>query len=413
MDPTSKIRTSFETTLDSSPTPLEEESSQTDSPLNYYRSSADAHVQGQNETGSINNIKDQNINSHIFTSSGIPTVFHEVRRIDSAQPATEDQLAQASSQAPAISVTKGKASIGPPKILNSGIQPPSPSVNLTHINVQVPVSAPVNATVKAYPAPTDLIDLSGFEFKIDDYQDNYSNVSNIGKNLGKKFNLTPFEVGAIRAYTGDSYLHINWQMRNLPDPSVDLYSAKALEKSGVRKDMAELIANLTNGLQKLPSSQSSSTRFKGLGRDANLPANELAKYKKGAQVSTPMFTSTTGTLEQMGHNFWWDGSPHAIVIHQAFMGNGRDVGPFSAVPDEAEILFLPNTKFLVTHVNDNVSFGAGVSKHNKYKDDIARSDAYKLGNEKLTKTVISLQELLPEIQPKEKKSMFRSSVKSF
>ena len=403
MDPTSKNRTSFETALDSSPTSLEEESSQMDSPLKDYRSGADAHVQGQNNSDSIKNIKDQNINSHIFTSSGIPTVFHEVRQIDSAQPATEDQLSQASSPTPAISVTKGKASIGPPKMLNSGNQPPSPSVNSSQVNVQVPVNAPV----KAYPAPTDLKDLSGFEFKLDHYQENYSNVSNAGKNLGKEFNLTPFEVGAIRAYTGDTYLYINWQMRNLPNPSVDLYDAKALEHSGVPKDMAELIANLTNGLKKLPSTQSSSTRFKGLGRDANFPANELAKYKEGAQVSTPMFTSTTGTLEQMGHNFWWDNSPHAIVIHQAFMGNGRDIGPFSALPDEAEILFLPNTKFLVTHVKDNVIFGAGVSKHAKFKDDKARSDAYKLDDKKLIKTVISLQELPPEIQPKEKKSMFK------
>jgi len=405
MDSTSKLRTSVELYLENNSIHPENESNPAENLLTECRSGADVHVQNQNGSESTKNIKDQNTSSHIFSYSGIPTAFHEVRQIDSAQPATDDQLAQASSPTPAISVTKGKASIGPPKILNSGNQPSSSSVNLTQVNVQVPVNA--------YPPPTDLKDLSGFEFKIDHYQDNYSNVSNAGKNLGKKFNLTPFEVGAIRAYTGDTYRHINWQMRNLPIPSVDLYDAKALEHSGVRKDMAELIANLANGLKKLPSAQTSSTRFKGLGRDANLPADELAKYKEGAQVSTPMFSSTTGTLEQMGHNFWWDGSPHAIVIHQAFMGNGRDIGPFSELPDEAEILFLPNTKFLVTHVQDNVIFGAGVSKHNKYKDDKARSDAYKLGNEKLTKTVISLQELPPEIQLKEKKSMFRSSVKSF
>jgi hypothetical protein len=405
MDPTSKIRTSFETDLDSSPTSLEDESSQTESPLKDYRSGAEIHVQNQNEGDSTKNIKDQNISNHLFTSSDIPTAFHEVRQIDSTQPEPEDQLAQASSQTPVIGVTKGKASIGPPQILNSGNQPPSSSANLTKVNAQ--------ASVGTYPEPIDIKDLSNFEFKLENYQDNYSNVSNAGKNLGKKFNLTPFEVGAIRAYTGNSYLHINWQMRNLPDPSVDLYDARALERSGVTKDMAELIANLANGLKKLPPAQTSSTRFKGLGRDANLPADELAKYKKGAQVSTPMFSSTTGTLEQMGHNFWWDGSPHAIVIHQAFMGNGRDIGPFSELTDEAEILFLPNTKFLVTHVQDNVIFGTGVSKHNKYKDDKARSDAYKLDDKKLIKTVISLQELPPEIQPKEKKSMFRSSVKNF
>ena len=218
MDPTSKIRTSSEPALDSSPTLPEEESSQTQNPLKDYRSSADVHVQDQNEGSSTKNIKDKNISNHIFTSSDIPTDFHEVRQIDSTQPATEDRLAQASSQTPAIGVTKGKASIGPPQISNSGNQPPSASANLTKVKVQ--------ASVGAYPAPTDIKNLSSFEFNIENYKDNYFNVSNAGKNLGKKFNLTPFEVGAIRAYTGDSYLYINWQMRNLPDPSVDLMMPK-------------------------------------------------------------------------------------------------------------------------------------------------------------------------------------------
>ena len=61
MDPTSKIRTSFETDLDSSPTSLEDESSQTESPLKDYRSGAEIHVQNQNEGDSTKNIKDQNI----------------------------------------------------------------------------------------------------------------------------------------------------------------------------------------------------------------------------------------------------------------------------------------------------------------------------------------------------------------
>jgi hypothetical protein len=405
MDPTSKIRTSFESPIESNSTPPEKESSQTESPIKKLHSSAATHVQNQNESEATKNIKDQNISSNIFSYSGISTVFHEVRQSDSTPPATEDQLAQANSQIPATGVTQAKASIGPPKMLNSGNQAPSPSANLIKVDVKAPAHI--------YPKPSELKDLSKFKFEFDDYKDSYFDVSVAGKKLGEKFNLTKFEIGAIRAYTGDSYLFINWQMRNLPDPLVDLYDAKALEKSGVRKDMAELIANLTNGLKKLPSSQSSSTRFKGLGRDANLPADELAKYKKGARVSTPMFTSTTNTLEQMGHDFWWNGSPHAIVIHQAFKGNGRDIGPFSVLPDEAEILFLPNTKFLVTHVNNNVIFGEGVSKHAKYMDDKARSDAYKQGDKKLIKTVISLQELPPEIQFTQKESLFRSSVKSF
>lgn len=405
MDPTSKTRISFEISLESSPTPPETKSSQTENPLKEYRSGADVHVQNQNEGESKKNIKDQNVSSNVFAYSGIPTIIHEVRQSDSTQSASEDQVSQVNSQTPSIGVTKGKASIGPPKMLNSGNQVSSSSANLTKVDVKT--------SANTYPKPTAIKDLSGFQFESDHYKNYYLSVSDAGRDLGEKFNLTPYEVGAIRAYTGDSYLFINWQMRNLPDPLVNLYDAQALENSGVRQDMAELIANLANGLKKLPPAQTSSTRFKGLGRDANLPAAELAKYKKGAHVSTPMFTSTTHTLEQMGHDFWWNGSPHAIVIHQAFMGNGRNIGPFSGLPDEDEILFLPNTKFLVTHVNDNVSFGAGVSKHNKYKDDIARSDAYKLGDERLTKTVISLQELPPEIQPKEKKSMFRSSVKSF
>ncbi len=444
----------------------EKKFSQTKNPTKNYCADAKTHVQSQSDGEVTKSIKDQNISSNIFDSSGIPTILYELRQSDFEQPESEGQPDQTPDQTAATGVTKGKASIGPAKALNSGIfdssgiptilsevrqsdfeQPESkdqlgqapgqtaatgvtkkasigPAKTLNSGNqVSSPATSIPKTVIQApghtYPKPKEIKDLSKFKFDNQNYKDNYLAVSQEGKDLGKQFQLTMEEVGAIRAYTGDSYKYINWQMRNLPDPLVDLYDAQALENSGVRSDMAKLIANLVSGLEKLPSAQSSTTHFEGLGRDTNLPAAELAKYKQGAIVSTPMFTSTTTKLGQLADMDWWTKFPQTIIIHQRPNGNGRNIGPFSAISKESEILFLPNTRFGVNSVKENVKVGGPINwsqMHNLNEDQI--NAAYNAPMiEELSKTVIALQELPPkqpaQPKPKEKTSLFTSSIRGF
>jgi hypothetical protein len=199
---------------------------------------------------------------------------------------------------------------------------------------------------------------------------------------------------------------INYQLRNLPDPNVNVYDAAALKKSGVNADMADLIANLVNGLKKLPPAQLEGEIIKGHGRDANLPKEELEKFKEGNTVSPSMFISTTNSLEQMVSSNWWNGNPQAMIIHQAPNGNGRDIAAFSPYEYESEILFLPNTKFKVEYRKDNVTIGGGVpmdinppSIKAQYDEKTKQAWADKYNDpsgQKYKKTIIALRELPPD-----------------
>ncbi len=421
MDPASKIRKFFGRPVESDKETSGKESGQTKSLEKKHRSDSVDHIQTAVKSESIKNIKDQDIGINVFGYSRIPTIFHEVRQIGSENDLTQtdyrEQVAEANSQTASIEPAKSMIPTpSPPKKPGSGNQIPSSLRDIPKTAAQASVHKSVPSDGNTYVEPdTSIKDLSGFRCDYSDYVDNYCAVSQAGKDLAEKFNLTPEEVGAIRIYSGPTYKHINWQMRNLPDPSVNLYDAKALEQSGVRNDMVELIANLTNGLRKLPPAQSSFTDFKGLGRDANLPADELAKYKQGAIISTPMFTSTTTELGQLTDMDWWTKFPHTIIVHQRPNGNGRNIGPFSTIPRESEIIFLPNTRFGVNSVKENIKVGGPVNWfHLSQQTESEINAAFNQPmDEDLIKTVIALQELPPEDKPKEKLTSFRSSIKNF
>ena len=221
-----------------------------------------------------------------------------------------------------------------------------------------------NDAINVYTAPKIIdYDLSSFEFQDKEANACLSGISDEAKALASTHQLTQKEVAAIRAYTQNYYLVINYQLRNLPDPNVNIYDAAALKKLGVNPDMADLIANLVNGLKKLPPAQLDGQIVRGHGRDANLPEEELEKFKEGSTISPSMFISTTNSLEQMVSTSWWNTNPQAIVIHQIPNGNGRDIAAFSSYQHESEILFHLDAE-------GRLVGASGLSRSNKIAKDI-------------------------------------------
>lgn len=211
----------------------------------------------------------------------------------------------------------------------------------------------------------------------------YKGLSPNANQYAKKYGLSRIESVAIRAYTQDGfYIHINNQFRTLDLEHIDISDANALKKAGVKKsDLAELIAALIRGLRKLPPAQTSETYFKSLGRNVDLPLNELKLYIQDAEVVAPTFLSTTNSAEEMVTDNWWDNKDHALFIHQKLNGNGRDISMFSDFKNEEEILFLPFTKFKVMFRGEPTLTTPGISSFGEPSN-----------NEQIKKILISLQE---------------------
>ena len=211
--------------------------------------------------------------------------------------------------------------------------------------------------------------------------------------LVNQHKLTKDEAAAIHAYTRDEYYpDINKQFRALPLADVDISNAQALQKAGVKnQDLAELIAALVRGMQKLPPTQTDETYFKSLGRNVTMPDNEFKNYEEGEEVSISAFLSTTESADEMVTNHWWDNKDHAVFIHQSVNGNGRDISSFSKFSKEKEILFLPNTKFKVTFKGEPTLTEPGISS----SGNALNNDAGK----KVKKVLIALQEIPSKQQP--------------
>jgi hypothetical protein len=212
----------------------------------------------------------------------------------------------------------------------------------------------------------------------------YKGLSPNAKQYAKNYGLSRVEAVAIRAYTQDGfYIHINNQFRTLDLEHIDISDVNALKKAGVKKsDLAELIAALITGLRKLPPAQTSETYFKSLGRNVDLPLNELKLYIQDAEVVAPTFLSTTNSAEEMVTDNWWDNKDHALFIHQKINGNGRDISMFSDFKNEEEILFLPFTKFKVMFRGEPTLTTPGISSFGEPSN-----------NEQIKKILISLQEI--------------------
>ena len=165
-------------------------------------------------------------------------------------------------------------------------------------------------------------------------------------------------MAAIVCYTGQDHKVINSTLRSLTGKDVDFYKADSLKSFGVDEHLSEIISDLSNGLKKLPPARTDSNSSYGLGRDITLEGDALDRMKKGEIISDRMFTSTTTRLEQTVETEWW-GNDQVWSIHQCVNGNGRDISTFSGYAGEGEILFLPDTKFLITYRKDNAIVGSG------------------------------------------------------
>lgn len=221
-------------------------------------------------------------------------------------------------------------------------------------------------------------------FGSNEQNDLYKGLSPTAKQYAKNYGLTRIEAAAIRAYTQDSfYTHINNKFRTLDLEHIDISDANALKKGGVKSsDLAELIAALIRGLRKLPPAQTSETYFTSAGRNVSLPENEFKLYIQDAKVTVSAFLSTTDSADEMITDNWWNNKDHALFIFQKINGNGRDISIFSDFENEAEILFLPYTKFEVIFRGEPTLTTPGVSSFGKPSK-----------NEKIVKILIALQEI--------------------
>lgn len=221
-------------------------------------------------------------------------------------------------------------------------------------------------------------------FGSNEQNDLYEGLSPTAKQYAKNYGLTRIEAAAIRAYTQDGfYTHINNKFRTLDLEHIDISDANALKKGGVKtSDLAELIAALIRGLRKLPPAQTSETYFTSAGRNVSLPENEFKLYIQDAKVTVSAFLSTTDSADEMITDNWWNNKDHALFIFQKINGNGRDISIFSDFENEAEILFLPYTKFEVIFRGEPTLTTPGVSSFGKPSK-----------NEKIVKILIALQEI--------------------
>jgi hypothetical protein len=221
-------------------------------------------------------------------------------------------------------------------------------------------------------------------FRSNEQNDLYEGLSPTAKQYAKNYGLTRIEAAAIRAYTQDGfYTHINNKFRTLDLEHIDISDANALKKGGVKtSDLAELIAALIRGLRKLPPAQTSETYFTSAGRNVSLPENEFKLYIQDAKVTVSAFLSTTDSADEMITDNWWNNKDHALFIFQKINGNGRDISIFSDFENEAEILFLPYTKFEVIFRGEPTLTTPGVSSFGKPSK-----------NEKIVKILIALQEI--------------------
>ena len=215
--------------------------------------------------------------------------------------------------------------------------------------------APISETNATPEIPEETIDNRS---RPDLYQSFLKMLPDKGRELGETYKLNECEMAAIVCYTGDDYKEINATLRSLTGTDVDFYNADSLKSFGVNEHLSEIISDLSNGLKKLPPARTDSKSSYGVGRDLTLEGKALDRMKQGTVISDRMFTSTTTRLEQAVETQWW-GNDQFCSIHQCVNGNGRLIAAFSRYGSEGEVVFLPDTKFLITYRKDNAIVGKG------------------------------------------------------
>jgi hypothetical protein len=137
----------------------------------------------------------------------------------------------------------------------------------------------------------------------------------------QKCGMSLAEISAITCYTGGLYKYINRSLRN----DVQLNSLRNLS----------LIFN--NGLDKLESYIGNVTR------GASLSEPYLSQHAVGKTVLYKGLTSTSNGVPFAGD--------YSFSIESK---TGKDISLISMYPDEKEVLFKPNTRFLIKNKTNNL-----------------------------------------------------------
>lgn len=154
----------------------------------------------------------------------------------------------------------------------------------------------------------------------------------------RSYALTDFDVDSIRFYTEAAgrfedragYIQMNTALRGEQTMSFYIWCRNLFLKLA---------------LSKLP-------RFRGpVRRRTKLGAHIAATLVPGQEFSDPAFFSTTlcrppAGMRDADYMSEWDGN-HIFVVESR---SGRRIYPYSALPEEMEVLFFPGTKFIIDEV---------------------------------------------------------------
>lgn len=133
--------------------------------------------------------------------------------------------------------------------------------------------------------------------------------------------LTPFERQALQWYTGGGHISLNPALRN-SDPLV-------------MQEPRALPALLKSALTKLPN-------YEGYVYRCMRPYQGYeGEYAEGTRVSPKGFTSTSKNASKT--------KIFGSVCFQIRSKYGKDISAFSKVPEEEEVLFLPESEFQITY----------------------------------------------------------------
>ena len=202
------------------------DSASSSSKINY--SGPADHIKNELGEQSIKDINSPAPKDMFFEFSGIHSTPFKIQKSSSKNPPLADMTSQqAGDHQINANKTSGKAKI---PIRSSSIPP---SGNGTTPSKPIPSGAVASGfrmddadAISEYDEPTILEqDMSLFEFREKDSKACLLGLSAKGKALAQAHKLTEQEVTAIRAYTRNYYKIINYQMRNLPDPKVNIYDA--------------------------------------------------------------------------------------------------------------------------------------------------------------------------------------------
>jgi NAD:arginine ADP-ribosyltransferase len=137
------------------------------------------------------------------------------------------------------------------------------------------------------------------------------------------------ELGAVSAYTGNTYDLVNCFLRDCLEPS---------EKLKNRENVLNFTRLLNSALAQLPTY--SGTAYRGVSKD--LSEAQLARYIVGETVQENSFTSAS-TSKTKAFEYFGTGNTRFIILSKT----SSHIKSFSNLPEEDEVLFAANSQFRV------------------------------------------------------------------